>query len=370
MESLPNHSNIIFSGIVGSQAYNLYTEKSDTDIKGVYMQSNEDILSNRYVPQVNLDSDQTYYELRRFLELVSTGNPNVLELLYLPERCILGMSPHWEKILEHREEFLSKKCYDTFSGYARTQLRKATGLNKKFNWEKSKTKRKDITDFMKIVDRSDGRTYPIKQWLLDEDMDESYIGLASMDGFRDCYRLYTDDIKWGLERNPNHRFTNEDLRKTREYRGIGLDSNQPRLSVIEKYRVDDWKGIVYWNREAYSTHCKEYSEYQKWLKDRNEERVATNKKHGQDMDSKNILHLVRLIMTAQEIPIEGRINVDRTKDREYLLSIRRGEKDLKQIVEEWGQKAEELRELYVNSTLKDEVDMEFVRNLELELRKI
>lgn len=367
MEVLPKNSKIIFSGIVGSRAYNLHTEKSDMDIKGVYMQTNEDMLSNRYIPQANLGPDETYYELRRFLELVSTGNPNVLELLYLPERCVVTYTSEWMKLLEHKGEFLSKRCYNTFSGYAKTQLRKATGLNKKFNWEKKRIQRKDIADFMKIVDREDGNTYKIKEWLSKEGYTEKQVGLTSMDGFRDCYRLYTDDIRWAVE---NHRFDGLELGQIRNYKGIGLKSNQPKLSEVEEYRINDWKGVVYWNRESYSTHCKEYSEYQKWLKNRNEERVATNKSHGQDMDSKNILHLVRLIMTAQEIPTENRINVDRTKDREYLLSIRRGEVDLKQIVEEWGQKAEDLKELYVNSELKDEVDMEFIRNLELKLRKL
>lgn len=367
---MPDGSRVIFTGIVGSQAYNLHTEKSDTDHKGVYMQSNEDILSNRYVPQVNIDADTTYYELRRFLELVSTGNPNVLELLYLPERCVVTYTAEWMKLLEHKEEFLSKRCYNTFSGYAKTQLRKATGLNKKFNWEKERIQRKDIADFMKIVDREDGNTYKIKEWLSREGCTEKQVGLTSIDGLKDCYKLYIDGIRWAVD---TYRFGGlklDQIKNYKGYRGIGLESNQPKLSEVEKYKINDWEGIVYWNRESYSTHCKEYSEYQKWLKNRNEERVATNKNHGQDMDSKNILHLVRLIMTAQEIPTENRINVDRTKDREYLLSIRRGEVDLKQIVEEWGQKVEDLKELYVNSKLKDEVDMEFIRNLEFKLRKL
>ena len=45
------------------------------------------------VPKLfNVTKDDVAYELRRFLELVSTGNPNVLELLFLPEKCIIDSS--------------------------------------------------------------------------------------------------------------------------------------------------------------------------------------------------------------------------------------------------------------------------------------
>lgn len=357
---------IIFKGIVGSQSYNLHTETSDADIKGVFIQPNSDILSNKYIPQIEVDSDTVYYELRRFLELVSVGNPNVLELLYLPSHCNLIETKEWLEIKKVRKEFLSKKCYDTFSGYARTQLSKASGLNKKFNWEKSRTQRKNILDFCKVLDRENGEVASIKDWLSTNGYKESQIGLSSMDGFRDCFRLYVDHIKWAAD---NHRFENVDF-SDRGYRGIGdINTNEPRCSVIEKYRRNDWKCILYFNREHYSSHCKDYKLYQKWLKDRNEDRVSTNKKHGQDFDGKNILHTVRLIMTAKEIPLEHKINVDRTNERDFLLSIKRGEVDLKEVISVWSKESDNLKQLYENSNLKDGVSIDFINDLELKIRK-
>lgn len=357
--------NILFEAIVGSQAYNLATKTSDSDVKGVYLQSNEDILSNKYVPQIDVDKDTVYYELRRFLELVSTGNPNVLELLYIPERCVLKTSPEWSELLKHRDKFLTKKCYGTYSGYARSQLIKSQGLNKKMNWEKEKTVRKDILDFCKIIDRQDGKTYRIKDWLKNNDYDQSHVGLASIDGFKGCYRLYTDSIKYASD---NHRFEGIDF-SDRGYKGIGDEkSNEPRKSVIEKYRINDWEGVLQFNKEEYSSHCKNYKEYKKWLKNRNEARIATTKKHGQQIDGKSLLHLVRLIMTGREIPTEGTVNVDRTKNRDFLLSIKHGDIDLASVIEEWSKKAEGMKELYENSDLPEEVSLDFVRDLELKIR--
>lgn len=366
---LPVNAKIIFRGIVGSQSYGLATETSDTDYKTIYIQADTDILSNNYIPQIDINKDDVAYELRRFLELVSTGNPNVLELLFLPEHCILETSKEYEFLKQNRNLFLTKTCYYTHSGYAKTQLQKASGINKKFNWEENRVERKDIQDFSKIIDRQNGQLFTLKDWLKTNEYKETQVGLASIEGFRDSYRLYVDDIQWIKDNQSNHRFVDLQL-EARNYKGFGDDkSNEPRKSIIEKYRINDWKGIVYWNREAYSTHCKEYREYEQWLKNRNEHRVAANKKHGQKFDSKNILHLVRLIMTAEEIPIENTINVDRTKDREYLLSIKSGEIDLKEIIEKWGQRAKDLEQLYISSNLPEKVSVEQTNEIELKIRK-
>ena len=366
MNQLPKNSKIIFETIVGSQAYNLHTKDSDIDRKGLFLQSNDDIMSNGYIPQVDIDADTVYYELRRFLELVSVGNPNVLELLFVPDRCILKQSKEWMVIWVQRHEFLSKKCYNTYYNYATGQLKKSRGLKKKINWDKEKTERKDILDFCKMVDRESGIKSNLKDWLEEKEYTQDHVGLTQIKGFRDSYKLYTDDIKWV---NENPRFEGA-IKENRNYRGIMKDnSNEPRLSTIEKYLKNDWKGVMYWNREQYSIHCKNYLEYQKWLRNRNEKRYTTNRKHGQDFDSKFILHLVRLIMTGREIPIENTINVDRTDDREYLLSIKRGEIDLSEVVDTWTTKANEMKELYDNSVLKEEVDLELIRNIELEIRK-
>jgi len=363
---LPENSRLIFKGIVGSQSYGLATETSDTDYKSIYMQSDEDLLSNRYTPQIEINKDDVCYELRRFLELVSVGNPNVLELLYLPEECVLFSSPEFEYIKSLRQEFLSKDCYNTFSGYARTQLRKAQGLNKKFNWEDNRIERKTIADFCKIVDRKDGKSYPLTEWLKYKEWDQSQLGLVKLDGFRDTYKVYHDALQY-LKDTDNQRF---ETVKTRKYKGVqGENSNEPCLSEIALYMMDSWEGVLYWNREFYSTHCSDYLEYQKWLLNRNENRVITNKTHGQMYDGKNIMHTVRLILTGEEIATQGRINVNREKERDFLLSIKQGKIDLKQVIEDWTIKADELKNLYDQSDLKETVDIEFIKDLELKIRK-
>ena len=80
IQDLKDRGLIIFECITGSNAYGTNLPTSDIDIKGVFIQPLEDILGFGYVEQVNDEKcDVTYYELRRFLELISTANPNLLE---------------------------------------------------------------------------------------------------------------------------------------------------------------------------------------------------------------------------------------------------------------------------------------------------
>ena len=50
----------------------------------------EQFYSLDYIGQVNNETnDIAYYELRKFIELCSKNNPNILEMLNVPEDCVL-----------------------------------------------------------------------------------------------------------------------------------------------------------------------------------------------------------------------------------------------------------------------------------------
>ena len=81
IENLRERGLIIFEGIVGSQAYGIATPTSDVDIKGVFMMPFENILDFGYVEQISDEKNDTvFYEIRRFLQLLQTNNPTILEL--------------------------------------------------------------------------------------------------------------------------------------------------------------------------------------------------------------------------------------------------------------------------------------------------
>lgn len=99
IEDLKQQKLIILECISGSRAYGLDTAASDTDIKGVFILPKKDFYGLEYIPQVsNATNDIVYYELGRYLELLSVNNPNILELLNTPPSAVRYKHPLLERI--------------------------------------------------------------------------------------------------------------------------------------------------------------------------------------------------------------------------------------------------------------------------------
>ena len=121
---------ILLDAISGSHAYGTQTPKSDIDRRGVFIAPDSFHAGMESVEQVADDkSDEVYYELTRFFQLLGKNNPGALEILHSPADCIQYKHPAFDLI--DPGLFLSKLCEKSFSGFAETQIRKARGLNKK-----------------------------------------------------------------------------------------------------------------------------------------------------------------------------------------------------------------------------------------------
>ena len=115
---------VIFRCIVGSRAYGLDDDKSDTDYRGIYLPSAEMHWSLYGVPeQIEChETQEHYWELQRFLVLALKANPNVLECLYSP--LVELSTPLAEELLQMRSVFLSRLVYQTYNGYVMSQFKK------------------------------------------------------------------------------------------------------------------------------------------------------------------------------------------------------------------------------------------------------
>lgn len=350
---------LIFKCIVGSQAYGTAIPTSDTDHKGVYCQTPDELLGFNYKEQIEVGKDEVYYEVRRFLQLLQTANPTVLELLYSPEDCVIEKHPAFDLIIQNRHKFLTKKCYNSFGGYAVAQIKKARGLEKKMNWEQGRVERKTPLDMCYIYE--DGKTISLKKYLEREKMKQEYCGLVALDHFRDCYALYYDHSShYGAAGNRTF--------QPLGYHGIiKEDSNDIRLSSVPKGVLA--QAIMFYNKDGYSKHCKDYNSYVTWLAERNTSRYVDIKGHNQAIDGKNLLHCRRLLDMAIEIAEEGTIKV-RRPNADFLLQIRRGDVDLATIIDGAEKDLERLDAVYANCGLPEEVDRTFVNDLLLEIRKM
>jgi predicted nucleotidyltransferase len=379
-EKSPNAKPLLLV-IRGSHAYGTNIETSDTDYAGVFIQSQEDIFGFNYKEQINDDTnDIVLYEIKRFLELLTSNNPNILELLNTPEDCIIYKDPIFDLILDNRDKFIAKVCAKSFGGYGKMQIQKAKGQNKKQNWEKDKVTRKDILDFVYVIEGS--KSIPWKKWN-NSRYDEKFCGVTNVSNAKDIYAIYYDYSASKMFSEKYSETTRNIWKKVNKianrpmgfgYKGLvktgeGLnvaESNALRLSSIPKGETPICN-IVY-NKDGYSEHCKDYKSYEDWLVNKNDARWVDVKSHGQKIDGKNMMHSRRLMDMAREIALGLGINVRRENAQE-LIDIRKGKIDLQTLIDQVETEIVEIDELFVNSNLPDKVEEKFVDELLIKIRK-
>jgi uncharacterized protein len=341
-----NPSFVLLECISGSKAYGLALPYSDTDIKGVFYLPKEEFYGIEYTEQVNNESnDIVFYELKRFIDLLSKNNPNILELLATPEDSIIVKHPFLNELKP--ELFLSKLCFQTFAGYAQTQIRKAKGLNKKI-CKPMDRERKSVLDFCFII-KGQG-SIPLKLWLSENEFKQEDCGLVNISHMKETYAIFHN---------------NQD---SLSFKGIcsGNDANDIQLSSVPKGIIP--LGIMSFNKSGYSTYCKEYKEYWDWTEKRNEHRYQNTIEHGKNYDAKNMMHVFRLLNMAEEIAFEKKINVRRI-DREFLLKIRAGEFFYDDLVNKANEKTDRIKELYEKSDLPEHPDLILINNLLFTIRE-
>ena len=154
-----------------------------------------------------------------------------------------------------------------------------------------------------------------------------------------------------------------------KYKGIvQKDSLSNDVSLSEIPKKDIAICTMSFNKDAYSTNCRKYNEYQEWLRKRNVQRYVDIEGHGQQIDGKNMLHCVRLIKTAKEIA-EGQGIIVERPDAQELLKIRRGEVDLESLINWSEEQISIIDNLFDNSNLPESVDKNFVNDLLIQIRK-
>jgi len=115
---------VIFRCVIGSRAYGLDDDQSDTDYRGIYLPPADLHWSLYGVPDQieNEPMQEQFWELQRFLVLALKANPNVLECLYTP--LVEKKTPLADELLQMRSAFLSRLVYQTYNGYVLSQFKK------------------------------------------------------------------------------------------------------------------------------------------------------------------------------------------------------------------------------------------------------
>jgi len=144
-------TNIHYECMMGSIAYGCSNDASDCDIYGfsippkdiIFPHLNGHIIGFGRQPkkfeqyQQHHVKDETFgkeydiviYNIIKYFQLVMNNNPNMIDSLFVPRRCILHSTQVGEHLRFHRRLFLTKKSWHTFKGYAYSQLNKCKNKN-------------------------------------------------------------------------------------------------------------------------------------------------------------------------------------------------------------------------------------------------
>jgi len=321
IEDLKKSGLIFYETIVGSRAYGLHNENSDIDVKGFYWVPPEAYLGlNPPVTQkdghISDDkNDNTYYSLYKAFELLKTANPNMIELLWMPADVIqLRHSEIMDILLENRRLFITKQAYCSHAEYARNQIKKARGKNKKVHNPEPETMpvKEDFCrvillnnldlqymqednmaaeDYEKYPSEENGWTvnglYPFRPVPLKEtDIDLSQYHVASLEHVPNAFRLY--DYSLG---NPKGVFR-------------GNDTLVPESIPKE----DEWGnivGLLIYDKSEYDKAVKDWHSYWDWKKNRNIHRWTSQENKEIDYDVKNMQHCFRLLYSGLNILTDG-----------------------------------------------------------------
>lgn len=401
-QNVREDNRLLYEYIRGSVAYgtafdNMENVQSDIDTSGVFFAPQNELwgFNSNYVERIaDEKNDNVWFELGKWFELLCNSNPNIIESLWIPKRCILFETDIIKEIKENRDIFLSKKVYETFGGYAKSQIKKARGLNKAI--VNPVYERLTPLDFIYTFYKQ-GST-KIENWLEYRGLKQRYCGLVNIPNMHEVYGLYYDfgthiEVEYGNKENfysaiEKHQVDEIFLKTLFDYFNISLfddirkydipcygfrgilnkdeTSNELRLANIPK----EAKPLchVAYNVYGYTKHCADYKRYTEWVKNRNPNRYEINKKNTYDV--KNMYHMFRLINMCTEILNGEGVNIDRTDiDRDFLMKIRKGEFEYDEIMNLLEIQNENMLKAYQNTKLPDDINQNEINQMLIDVRK-
>lgn len=136
--------NVMFEGLTGSVSYGVSNDTSDMDIVGFCIPPKEIVFPHlsgeifgfgtqiqrfenyqqHHIRYKEKEFDVCIYSIVKFFQLVMENNPNMVDALFLPRRCVLHSTQIYEHVRDHRNLFLHKGSWFKFRGYAYSQLSK------------------------------------------------------------------------------------------------------------------------------------------------------------------------------------------------------------------------------------------------------
>lgn len=327
----------------GSYLYGTNDENSDKDTRGVFIADKLHYLGflNNIEQIEEKKTDTVYYELKKFFNLCSNCNPNIVEFLFVPEDKLELNSKEWQKIVENRHLFLSTKARWTFSGYAFSQLNRIKSHREwLINPPKKKPERKD---FGLPTDRK-------------------VVSKEQIGAFNQILINYLNKIKQYHNLKDELELLNEDKGMdviVQQYKEM---PSEKLVKIVPDFSIDFIELVQ--KEKKFNQSLKQYNQYLNWKKTRNPVRAKLEEKYG--FDTKHGLHLVRLINEGEELLLNGHITFPRP-DAEFLLSIKNGNFTYDKLMEYIGDLEQKFNKMVEKSKLPKKPNRKQLDKLCIEL---
>jgi predicted nucleotidyltransferase len=356
MKRIEVEKRTIFIGLAGSHGYGLNRPDSDWDFRGVFIAPKRYYLGFDRIEQkdagwdepgifpfIDGNKDTVIYELKKVLHLLAGANPNVLELLWLPNYPVLtSVGQH---LIKYRELFLSKKVKHTYSGYAFAQIKKMETHRK---WLLNPPQKKPIPSDFGIENEE-----PLIKDELNAFLEYLYILIRGRIEFleeaEELYKLLTADIDFkGVLKQ--YTLPDEVLTYTQNL----TNSRKDFIRLLQK-------------SQNYQIALREWKAYISWQENRNPARAEMERKSGFDL--KHGMHCIRLLRSGLEILQTGKVIVDRriAGDVEDLKAILKGEYSYEQVMQMADDLVAQMESVYATSALPHQPDLEQINDLCMEL---
>jgi uncharacterized protein len=184
--------NIHYEVIAGSVSYGISSDTSDMDVVGFCIPKKEDIFTHlrgdipgfgRQIQRFDVwqqhhimdkearqEYDFSIYSIVKYVQLAMENNPNILDSLFAPQRCVLFCSSVAQIIRENRRAFLHKGSYQKFKGYMFSQLHKIEQKANSSNPKRADTIQKHGFD-TKFASHAVRLGLEVEQILIEGDLD-------------------------------------------------------------------------------------------------------------------------------------------------------------------------------------------------------
>lgn len=195
--------HIIFESVAGSRLYGTSRPDSDYDYRGVGIPHFITVFGTHNFEQLEQKApdDRVIYSLAKFFQLALKANPNILEMLFVPREHWIKATPIWEKVVENRRLFVSKKVRYTFLGYAYSQLNRIKVHKKWIDNPPTKPDRKEMGLSLESKIRPDIlealRTIPAT--VLGDELSQAVRAEVE---YQTAKKAWDDYHRWVEQRNP------------------------------------------------------------------------------------------------------------------------------------------------------------------------